>query len=76
MQVEEMRDFLSQKKTYEEVNTMLEGTQPGVRGYSVKSIKRFCKKVEFLPGSLKTMREQRFLKQLQRYKRTFTKFTY
>ena len=33
------------------------------------------KKVEFLPVSLKTMCEQWFLKQLQMYKRTFTKFT-
>ena len=44
MQVEEMRDFSSQKKMYEEISTILQARHPGVKGYSVKSIKRFCKK--------------------------------
>ena len=55
MQVEGMRDFLSQKKTYEETCTILQARHPDVREYSAKPIKRFCKKLEFPPGFLKTM---------------------
>ena len=39
MQVEEMRDFLSQKKTYEEISVILLAVCPSVRGYSAKSTK-------------------------------------
>ena len=39
MQVEEMRDFLSQKKTYEEISVILLAVCPSVGGYSVKSTK-------------------------------------
>ena len=42
IEVEEMRDFFSQKKTYEEIITILQARYPVVREYSVKSIKRFC----------------------------------
>ena len=59
MQVEEMRDFFSQKNTFEEISAILQTRHPCIRGYSVKSIKPFCeKKKESLPGSLKTMCEQ------------------
>ena len=58
MQVEGMRDFLSQKKTYEETCTILQARHPDVREYSAKPIKRFCKKLKFPPGFLKTMCEQ------------------
>ena len=58
MQVEEMRDFFSQKKMYEEISAILQARHFGVRGYSVKSIIRFCKKMDFFLGSLKTMCEQ------------------
>ena len=58
MQVVEMHDSLSQKKTYEEISTILQARRPDVRGYSVKPIKRFCKKMEFPPEFLKNMCEQ------------------
>ena len=49
MQVEEMRDFFSQKNTIEEISAILETRHPCIRGYSVKLIKPFCeKKKEFL----------------------------
>ena len=44
-QVEEMRDFSSQKITYEKINAILQGIYSSIRGYSVKSVKRFCKKI-------------------------------
>ena len=44
MQVEEMRDFFSQKNTIEEISAILKTRHPCIRGYSVKSIKPFCKK--------------------------------
>ena len=43
-QMEEMRDFLSQKKAYEEICTILQARHPDVREYSVKPVERFCKK--------------------------------
>ena len=59
MQVEEMRDFLSQKIIYEEISAILIAIYYSVRGYSVKSNKQFCKKKkELLPGSFKTICEQ------------------
>ena len=58
MQVEEMRDFFSQKYTFEEINATLKKRHPCIKGYSVKSIKAFCKEKEFIPGSLKTICEQ------------------
>ena len=51
MQVEEMHDFLSQKITYEEISAIQLVIYPSVRGYSVKSTKRFCNKME-LPQDL------------------------
>ena len=69
-QVEEMRDFFSQKNIFEEVSVILQTRHSCIRGYSVKSIKP-------LPGSLKTICKQWFLKQLQMMcKRPFTKFTF
>ena len=57
MQVEEMRDFFHPKKTDEEISAILQARHPGLREYSVKLIKHFCKKKkEFLPGSLKHVR--------------------
>ena len=44
MQVEEIRDFFSQKNTFEEISAILQTRHPCIRGYSVKSIKPFCKK--------------------------------
>ena len=44
MQVEEMRDFFSQKNTTEEISAILETRHPCIRGYSVKFIKPFCEK--------------------------------
>ena len=59
MQVEEMRDFLSQKITCEEISAILMAIYYSVRGYYVKSNKQFCKnEKEFLPGSFKIMCEQ------------------
>ena len=49
IEVEEMRDFFSQKKTYEEIITILQARYPAVREYSVKSIKRFCEKKRNFP---------------------------
>ncbi|XP_057290186.1 uncharacterized protein LOC130612862 [Hydractinia symbiolongicarpus] len=40
---EEILSFFSQKKTYEEISNILQSRYPGERGYSVKSIKRYCK---------------------------------
>ena len=55
MQVEEMRDFFSQKITYEVISAIY----PSVRRYSIKSTKRFfIKKIEYLPRSFKTMCKQ------------------
>ena len=42
-QVEKARDFFSQKITYEEISAILQAIYPSVKGYSVKSIKQFCK---------------------------------
>ena len=39
MQAEEMLDFFSHKKTYEEISAILQATYPSVRGNSVKSTK-------------------------------------
>ena len=36
MQLEEMRDFFSQKIIYEETSVKLQAIYPSVRGYSVK----------------------------------------
>ena len=58
MQVEEMSNLFCHKMTYEETSAILQTRHRGIRGYSVKSIKGLCKKMEFLPGSLKTMCEQ------------------
>ena len=44
IQVEEMRDFFSQKNTFEEVSVILQTRHSCIRGYSVKLIKPFCKK--------------------------------
>ena len=44
MQVEEMRDFFSQKNTFEEISAILQTRHPCIRGYSVKLIKPFCEK--------------------------------
>ena len=44
MQVEEMRDFFSQKSTFEEICVILQTRHPCIRGYSVKSTKTFCEK--------------------------------
>ena len=49
IQVEEMHDFLSQKITYEEISAILLAIYRSVRGYSVKSTKRFCQKNEISP---------------------------
>ena len=76
MQVEEMRDFFSQEITYEKISAILQAIYSCIRGYSVKSVKRFCQKMEFVPGSFNIIWEQSFLKQLQRFKRTSTKFTF
>ena len=38
MQVEEMRDFFSQKYTFGKVSEILQARHPCIRGYSVKSI--------------------------------------
>ena len=37
-EVEEMRDFFSQKKTFEEISATPQTRHPCIRGYSVKSI--------------------------------------
>ena len=58
MQVEEMCDLFSQKNTFEEISVTLKTRHPCIRGYSVKSIKAFCKEKEFIPGSLTTICEQ------------------
>ena len=44
MQVEDMRDFFSQKNTFEEISATLKARHPCIRGYSVKSNKPFRKK--------------------------------
>ena len=44
IQVEWMRDFFSQKITYEKISAILQAIYPNIRGYSVKSVKRFYKK--------------------------------
>ena len=49
VQVEEIRDFFYQKITYEKISAILQVIYSTIRGYSVKSVKRFCKKLEFLP---------------------------
>ena len=58
MQVEEMRDIFSQKITYEKISAILQAIYSSIRGYSVNSVIRFCKKMECLPGSFNTMWEQ------------------
>ena len=40
MQVEELCDFFSQKKNYEEISAILQVRRPRVRGYSVGLMKR------------------------------------
>ena len=47
MQVEEMRDFFSQKNTFEEISAILQTRHPCIRGYSVNLIKPFCQKKGF-----------------------------
>ena len=44
-----MRNFFSQKKTFEEISAILQARHPDVRGYSVKLIKPFCEKKEISP---------------------------
>ena len=44
MQTEKVRDFFSQKITYEKILAILQAIYPNVREYSVKLTKRFCKK--------------------------------
>ena len=44
MLVEKMYDFLSQKITYKKISAILLAMCPSLRGYSVKSTKRFCNK--------------------------------
>ena len=52
MKVEELRDFFSQKKMYEEISaTRNKARHPGVKGCSVKSTICFCKKDGFFPGT-------------------------
>ena len=53
IQLEKMRDFFPQKITYEEISAILLAIilSVGVRRYSVKSTKRFCKKTGFVPGN-------------------------
>ena len=48
-QIKEMRDFSSQKITYEEITTILKEIYPSVRGYSVKSTNQICKKQGISP---------------------------
>jgi len=36
--------LLESEKTYADVSNRLQATHPGVRGFSVESIKKFCKK--------------------------------
>ena len=40
---EEIMEFFSQKKTYTDISNVLQSRFPGERGFSVKSLKRFCK---------------------------------
>ena len=39
----EIVQFFKQKKTYEEISILLQNRFPGQKGFSVTSIKRFCK---------------------------------
>ena len=77
MQVEEMRDFFSQKSTFEEICVILQTRHPYIRGYSVKSTKPFCEnKRNFFRDLLRPCAKW-YLKQLQMMcKRTFTEFTF
>ena len=50
MQVEDKRDFFSQKNTFEEISATLKTRHPCIRGCSVKSIKPFCKKKGIYSG--------------------------
>jgi len=40
---DEIKDFFLQNKTYDDVSLILQLRFPGQRGFSVKSIKRYCK---------------------------------
>jgi len=40
----ELENFFKERKTYEDIRIILQGRYPGERGFSTKSIKRFCKK--------------------------------
>lgn len=41
--VDEMIQFFQEKKTYEDISNGLQQRYPGVCGFSVISIKRYCK---------------------------------
>ena len=41
---DEILNYFSKKKTYEEISHILQQQNPGKRGYSIKTIKRFCQK--------------------------------
>ena len=56
MQVEEMRDFFSKNVTYEKMRTILQAIYSSIRGYTVKLVKRFSKKMD--TESFSTMWEQ------------------
>jgi len=40
---EDIIQFFRENKTYSDISIILQGRYPEVRGFSVKSIKRFCK---------------------------------
>ena len=46
---EDMIGFFQQKKTYEEISRILQNRYPGKRGFSTKSIQRFCKENNVSP---------------------------
>ena len=50
MQVEEIRDFFSQKSTFEEISVILQTRHPCIRGYSAKSTKSFREKKRISSG--------------------------
>lgn len=41
--IDEVVEFFHEGKTYEEISVILKSRYPGVRGFSVTTIKRFCK---------------------------------
>ena len=58
MQVEEMRDFFSQKNNFEEISAIPQTRHPCIRGYLSSQSNLFPKEKEFLPRSLKTICKQ------------------